>query len=78
MDLAGVFFLCLLAMVFILPLASIIWLIVAYIRYKKAEKGEILEYEVRKTQWRCALWVFLGLFWCIGLVCLIAIIDWID
>ena len=78
MDLGGIFFLCLLAMAFILPLASIIWLIVSFVRYKKVEKEEILKYEVRKTQWRCALWVFLGLFWCIGLVCLIAIIDWID
>lgn len=76
MDLGGIFFLCLLAIVFILPLASIIWLIVSFVRYKKAKS--VLEYEVRKTQWRCALWVFLGLFWCIGLVCLIAIIDWID
>ena len=76
MDLGGIFFLCLLAMVFILPLASILWLIVSFVRYKKAKS--VLEYEVRKTQWRCALWVFLGLFWCAGLFCLICLLDWID
>ena len=51
MDLAGLFFLILLAMVFILPLASIIWLIVAYVRYKKyknqpIDDDEMLEYVV--------------------------------
>lgn len=65
MDLGGIFFLCLLAMAFILPLASILWLIVSFIRCNKAKS--VLEYEVRKTQWRCALWVFLGLFLWIGL-----------
>ncbi|MBQ9681910.1 MAG: hypothetical protein IJV35_01410 [Neisseriaceae bacterium] len=80
MDLAGLFFLILLAIVFILPLASIIWLIVAYVRYKKyknqpIDDDEMLEYEVRKTQWHCALGVFLGFLWCIGLIVLISIFD---
>lgn len=83
MDLADLFFLILLSMVFILPLSSIIWLIISFVRYKKyknqpIDDDEMLEYEVRKTQWHCALGVFLGWFWCVGFSCLLAIIDWID
>ena len=83
MDLAGLFFLILLAMVFILPLSSIIWLIVSFVRYRKYKNkplndDEMLEYEVRKTQWHCALAVFLGFLWFVGLMILIGIADWID
>ena len=69
-------------MLVFIPVSALFWLIITYQDYKEIrsiavenDDDLILKYEVCKSNFFCAFWVCLGLFWCIGLWGLILILD---